>query len=238
MKNVHQAGRTLIVSHLILYTSSFLCLLFGSPRTAPGFDEFNEKFRYSARLFSNGTLVVETRMGDIRIEGWDEPRVEIEAEKVVRANSREKARPLYDRLRIAVEGGDKEVRVRTVYPPRRLWRPFRGESKLTVNFRIKMPYDANLALKCVDGDVRISGITGHQQLRVNYGDVEINVPDVYRLRSLDAHAWLGYVESDLRGVDEESAGLRQKLSFWNSNGDQDIRVRVRLGGVYVYGFGD
>ncbi len=206
------------------------CLLFSS--TAFGADEFTRAYHYSVRLFSFGTLVVETRVGDLRIEGWDEPRVEIEAEKVVRAKSKERADPFYGRIKIQIEGADKEVRVRTVYPPRRLWRPFRGESKLSVNFRISMPYDANLTLHCVDGDVRVRGIVGHERLHVNYGDVEIDVPSVYRLRSLDARAWLGYVQSDLNG--EDSAGFRQRISFWNPSGNQDVLVHVRLGGVYVY----
>lgn len=215
-----------------------LCVLCGSFAPALRADEFNQVSDYSARLFSYGTLILDTRMGDLRIEGWDEPRVEIEAEKIVRAGSEAKAKPLYDQIKVQIEGSDKEVRLRTLYPPRRLWRPFRGESKLSVNLLIKMPYDANLTLKCVDGDVRILGILGKQSIRVNYGDVEINVPDVYRLRSLNAHAWLGYVQSDLRGLDEDSAGLRQKLYFWNSKGDQDIAVQVRLGGVFVYSNGD
>jgi hypothetical protein len=171
-------------------------------------------------------------MGDIHVEGWDEPRVEIEAEKVVRAASEEKANPLYDRIKIAVEGADRQVVLRTLYPPRRLWRPFKGEAKLSVNFRIRMPYDANLRLECVDGDVRVQGIVGHERLRVNYGDVEIDVPSVYRLRSLEARTWLGYVQSDLHG--EDGAGLDQRITFWNSHGDQDINVQVRLGGVFVY----
>jgi hypothetical protein len=183
-------------------------------------------------MFSYGTLTVDTRMGDLRIEGWDEPRLEIEAEKVVRASSEAKAKPLYDQIEIELEGGDKDVRLRTLYPPRRPWRLFRGATKLSVNYRVRMPYDANLILKCVDGDVRISGIVGRQHVRVSYGDVEITVPSVYRLRSLDARAWLGYVQSDLHG--EDRAGFGPKISFWNPSGDQDIRVRVRMGGVYVY----
>src|SRR5215472_8729507 len=59
-------------------------------------DEFTETSRYAARLFSYGTLVVDARMGDLRIEGWDEPRVEVEAEKTVRTGSAAKARRLYD----------------------------------------------------------------------------------------------------------------------------------------------
>ena len=217
-----------------LYTLSFFCLRVLSPASVRA-DEFTHTSRHAARLFSYGMLIIDTRMGDVRIEGWDEPRVEVEAEKNVRAGSERKAQPLFDLIRIELAGQDKEVRLRTIYPGRSLRRPFRGESKLSVNLRIKMPYDANLTLKCVDGDVRVTGLVGREQLRVNYGDVEINVPDVYRLRSLDAHTWIGYVQSDLHGLPQDSAGLRQKLLFQNSQGRQDILVRVRMGGVFVFG---
>ena len=197
-------------------------------------DEYSKISRHSARMFSTGTLVVDSRMGDVTVEGWDEPRVEVEAEKVVRAGSEEKARPLYSRVRVELVGEDKLVTLRALFPPRRPWRPFRGESKLSVNFRIKMPFDANLKLACVDGDVRITGIAGGELLRINYGDVEIDVPDIYQLRSLFAHAWVGYVESDLTGMASDGSGLQQKVSFYNPYGTQDISVRVRMGGVFIY----
>ena len=218
-----------------LFLALFLCLLGVLLLLVPvslRADEFSKTFDYSERMFSFGTLVIDARVGDIQVEGWDEPRLEIEAEKVVQAKDAQKAQALYDRVQVALEGKDKQVRLRTLYPPRRLWRPFRGESKLSVNFRIHMPYDANLGLKCVDGDVRVSGLVGKQEIHVNYGDVEINVPSIYRLRSLNARSFLGYVQSDLHG--EDSAGFGRKIVFWNSDGNQDISVRVRMGGVYVY----
>lgn len=237
MKKTNQRGHAQATSYFILRTSYFLCVFCGmlSPSVLRA-DEFSQVSRYSARLFSFGTLTVDARVGDLRIDGWDEPRVEIEAEKVVQAGSEAKARRLYGQIKIELSGGDKEVRLRTIHPPRRLWRPFRGATKLSVNYRIRMPYDANLTLHCGDGDVRVTGITGQQRIRVSYGDVEINVPSVYRLRSLDARTWLGYVQSDLHG--EDTAGFGPKVSFWNASGEQDISVRVRMGGVYVYRNGD
>jgi hypothetical protein len=113
-----------------------------------------------------------------------------------------------------------------------LWRPFRGESRLSVNYRIRMPYDANVRIHCVDGDVSISGLVGAQKVRVNYGDVEIRVPHVDFLRSLRARSLLGYVQSDLNGAD--SAGFEKGLSYWNPKGGQDIIISVRMGGIYVY----
>jgi len=208
-----------------------LSLLAGWPGPARA-DEFSQVSSYSVRMFSYGLLTIDSRMGDIHIEGWDEPRLEIEAEKVVRAKSKEAAKPLYEELAVVLEGKDKRVQLRTLYPPRKLWRPFRGEARLSVNYRIKMPFDANLALKCVDGDVWIRGVVGKQVILVNYGDVEIDIPSLDRLRSLRAHAWLGYVHSDLHG--EDKGGFGPGIYFWNPLGDQDIIVKVRMGGVFVY----
>ena len=210
------------------------CVLLGAlllPCTVRA-EEFSKTFHYSTRMFSYGMLTIDTRMGDIHVDTWDEPRLEVAAEKVVDAKDEKHAEPLYDKVQVVLTGQDKNVQLRTIYPSRTLWRPFRGESKLTVNFRIQMPFDANLTLKCVDGDVRVSGLAGKQQISVNYGDVEITVPSIYRLRSLDARSLLGYVQSDLHG--EDSAGMGRKIVFWNSQGEQDIKVRVRMGGVYVY----
>lgn len=238
MKCIGPIVRSIFRLRVTLYSFTLLFALIGSLAPALHADEFSQVSHHTARLFSFGTLVIDVRTGDLYIEGWDEPRVEIEAEKVVRAGSEAKARPLYRQIQVRMEGGDKEVRLTTIYPSRKLWRPFRDESRLSVNYRIRMPYDSNLKIKCVDGDVRIQGIVGREQLLVNYGDVEIDVPHVYGLRSLRAHAWLGYVQSDLQGLDTDSAGFRQKVWFWNARGTQDIDVKVRMGGVFIYREGD
>jgi hypothetical protein len=212
-----------------------LCLAAG-PLAA---DEFSQVSTQSTRLLA-GTVVVDARVGDIRVEGWDRARVDVEATKVVRAGSPAKARPLFGRLRVRLTTDEegRTVYLKTLYPPRRLWRPFRGESKLTVNLLIKMPSNARLRLKCVDGDVTVSGVRGDLLLKVNYGDVEIDVPSVWGLRSLRAHTWLGYVQSDLKPLGEDAAGVGRGVSFWNASGDQDINVRVRMGGIFVYRGGD
>jgi hypothetical protein len=198
-------------------------------------DEYSKVQHYSVRMFSYGTLTIETRTGDIEVDGWDNPRLSIEAEKVVRAGSEKKAEPFYGKIQVHLEGRDHHIRLSTVYPKRRLWRPFRDESKLSVNFTVKMPYDANLRLKCIDGDVTVSGLTGAEILKVNYGDVEIDVPSAYGVRLLQAHSWLGYVQSDLHGMPEDGAGFGKTVSFSQLGGTQVIIVHVGMGGVFIYG---
>lgn len=201
-------------------------------------DDFRKVEHYSTRMFSFGTLTIDTRIGDVDVEGWDNPKLTVEAEKLVTAGSEKKAERLYRRVQVKLAGRDRDIHLSTIYPSRRPWRPFRGESRLTVNLTIKMPYDANLRMKCVDGDVTISGITGLVNLLDNYGDVEIDVPNVYRLRLLDAHALLGYVQSDLHGMTRDDEGFGRTINFSNPNGTQVIIVKVRMGGVWVYGGDD
>lgn len=197
-------------------------------------DEFTRTTHYSIRMFSFGTLTIDTRIGDVTVEGWDYPRLEVDAEKLVRAGSKRKADVLYDKIGIRLRGQDKQITLTTTLPPRRVWRPFKGESKLTVNYTIRMPYDANLIVRCVDGDVTVHGLTKQISLRVNYGDVEVELPDAYQLRSLKAHTALGYVESDLRGVEQDSAGFERTISFVSGYGDQVVFVTVHMGGIFVY----
>src|SRR5438128_12390348 len=86
-----------------LYTLSFFCLLVVSPASVRA-DEFTHTSRHAARLFSYGMLIIDTRMGDVRIEGWDEPRVEVEAERKDRGRSDGKAQPLFGLTRDALAG--------------------------------------------------------------------------------------------------------------------------------------
>lgn len=196
-------------------------------------DQFRKTLHYSVRLFTGGTFTMNVRTGDIYITGWDDPHIEIEAAKVIYAHSKKQAKKRYKRVRISIEGRDKAVHLRTIYPPRRLWRPFRGESNLTVNFHIHMPYDCNLVLKSVDGDVRVSGVIGKERIMVNYGDVEVDIPSLYRLRSVRAKTWLGNVQSNLNGV-QDTSGFNRKVLFWNPQGTQDIWLKVHMGGIYIF----
>jgi len=196
-------------------------------------EEFSQVSHYSAQMFPRGTVLVDTRVGDVTVEGWDESRVEIEAEKLVRAGSEKKAARRFERIKIELTANDEEVQLKTIFPPRRPWRLFRGATKLSVNYRIRIPSQATLVLKCTDGDVRIRGVDGRQEIRVGYGNVEVNLPSLWRVRSLNASTFLGYVQSNIHG--EDGAGFGRKVEFWNPQGEQEVTVRVRFGGVYVYG---
>ena len=77
-----------------------LCLLGALliPAGAARGDEYTQVTTHSIQLV-RGTVVIDTRVGDIYIQGWDKARVEVQAEKLVRAGSEKKSRHLFGRLR-------------------------------------------------------------------------------------------------------------------------------------------
>lgn len=201
--------------------------------SVPGWaEEYRQTSTFLVDLFPRGHVKIDARVGDIRIEAWEKRFVEVVAHKVVRAGSQEKAEKRFDRVKVLVDSDDETVRIRSRSPGRRPWRPLRGDSKLSVDFHIKMPSQASLHLNSVDGDVIIEGIGGHQQIKVTYGSVEITLPSRARLRKLHASTYIGFVQNNLSGT--SGTGFLRRTSFWNPGGSQDVNIRVRLGGVFVH----
>ena len=195
-------------------------------------EEYRQTSTFLVDLFPRGHVEIEARVGDIRIEAWEKSFVEVKAHKVGRAGSQEKAEKRFTRVKVHVNSDDETVRIHTQYPGRRPWRPLRGDSKLSVDFHIKMPSQASLHLSSVDGDVIIEGIGGHQQIKVTYGSVEVTVPSRAGVRKLHASTYIGFVLNNLSG--ESGTGILRRTSFWNPGGSQDVHIQVRLGGVMVH----
>ena len=99
-------------------------------------DEFSQVSSQSIQLV-RGTVVIDTRVGDIYIEGWDKERVQVQAEKVVRAGSGKKSRHLFGRLHVQLSTDEEErtVYLKTLYPARRPWRRADCADSRRVSFR-------------------------------------------------------------------------------------------------------
>ena len=198
-------------------------------------EEYRRTVTHTVDLYPRGRVEIDTRIGDIRIAAWEKRQVRVEAEKVVRAGSEKSAQKRFKRIQVLVGSDDETVQIRSRHPPRRPWRPFRGGTKLGVDFTIRMPSQATLRVKGTNGDVTIEGLRGHQRIRLTYGSVEVTVPSRRHVRNLKASTLVGYVENNLNG--QQGAGFLRKVQFWNPSGTQDIEIRVRMGGVLVHAGG-
>lgn len=179
----------------------------------PAKDTHEEKFAKSVPLVKDGTVVVRSVSGDITIKTWDRAEVNIDALKVSKASSMDKAKENADKVKIEVTEEGKTLRIEVDYPNR----GFRNAS-VSVHFNLMIPDKASADAKSVSGDIRVSNIGGEARVEAVSGDLSLeNIAG-----SLKAHSVSGDVE-----VTKVSKGADC------STVSGDVEVRDVLGDVFL-----
>ena len=116
------------------------------------------------RLGKNGTFDLQNVSGDIVVTGGGGNDVRIEAIKRVRHPNESEAQARCCRaIEVRIEERNGNVEVRTDYP-RRNWSG-------GVDYTVSLPRDANVVLRSVSGDVRVSTLNGDLRAETISGDL-------------------------------------------------------------------
>jgi DUF4097 and DUF4098 domain-containing protein YvlB len=115
-------------------------------------NEYTDKLSKTLRLGKTGTFDLQNVSGDIVVTGGGGNDVHIDAVKRVRHPNESEARALLQAIDVRMEERNGNVEVRTDYP-RRNWSG-------GVDFTVSLPRDANVVLRSVSGDVRVSNLNG------------------------------------------------------------------------------
>jgi hypothetical protein len=136
-----------------------------------------------------GTLRFERSSGDIDIQGWDRPEIEL---VFTRSTYNPKVRPLLDGMHIKADRHGNDVIVSTVVPKHK---------DVQLNCQIHAPRNVVLAIDRNKGEVNVAGITGDIQARVRDGQITLRLPEngVY---SIAAKSRTGKVFSDFGGAEK------------------------------------
>ena len=170
--------------------------------------EQTETFSRTVRIGRNGTFDLSNVAGDIVVTGGGGEDVRIDAIKRVRSNEAD-AKALLQAIQIQVTERSGLVEVRTELPRRRNWSG-------GVDFTIALPNTANVTLRTVSGDVRVSNVRGEMRAETVSGDVVVS--QLGRLRSLRA------VSGDIQITDAEGG----ELTAGTVSGDVIVRgLRVK-----------
>lgn len=109
-----------------------------------------------------GRVLVETTNGEITVEGWDRPSIELDIRK---SGGTAEDRAL---VPIDVRVASDEVRLTSVLPP------FAPALPVVVNHHLRVPADADLRLlKTFKGRVSVSGVHGRVVIQTEEGDVTV-----------------------------------------------------------------
>jgi len=115
--------------------------------------EYTDQISRTLRLGRNGTFDLQNVSGEIVVTGGNGSDVRIEAIKRVRHPNESEARALLQAIEVRIEERNGNVEVRTEYPRRSNWSG-------GVDYTVSLPRDANVILRSVSGDIRVTTLNG------------------------------------------------------------------------------
>jgi DUF4097 and DUF4098 domain-containing protein YvlB len=152
--------------------------------------EFTDMFTRTAPLGRTGTFDLSNVAGDIVITGGGGDDVRIEAVKRVRERSEADARELLRLIDIQVTERGGSVEVRTEMPRRR-------NGYWAVDYTVAVPSGANVTVKSVSGDLRVSNVRGELRAESVSGDVSATSTGRLRhVRSVSGDVLISDVDGD------------------------------------------
>jgi len=206
---------------LAILTLMFFTLGF-YPAQSAAKERYEEKFEKTVALAKDGKVSLRNISGDITVQSWSKDDVKINALKISKASSLEKAKENAGEVTIEVTKEDNTVRIYTEYP--------KGSFKslnVSVNYQLNIPSQASVKVKSVSGDMTLVEIGGAVEVEVVSGDIEVSKAD----KGVDCTAVSGDLElkditgnADLNTVsgDITLEGLRGSLDVETVSGDVEM----------------
>jgi len=199
----------------------------------------SKKYEKTLDLPSDGTVRIKNVNGEIYVESWGKDKVEIFADIEVKASHSRDAEEFMDKVRIEIDRTADEIYIRPDYPKLKdngILDSIFGNKKpsVRVNFSIKVPEKARVALNSMNGSVQAENIGGHADLvTVNGKIVAKNMRN-----TIEAKTTNGGINVELDDVQ-----LTDDMSFHTVNGSinlyvpqnisADIDISTTNGGVHT-----
>jgi DUF4097 and DUF4098 domain-containing protein YvlB len=142
---------------------------------AAGDDEsvkFEEKFQQTEKLALDGKVYLKNISGNIKVLTWNKEEVNIDALKVSKAGTLEKAKENAALVKIEVSRNDGRLEILTKYPEGSS-RHEHGGLNVSVTYNLTVPAKAEVEIRDVSGNVSAENIGGYAKLESVSGDVVI-----------------------------------------------------------------
>lgn len=160
-----------------------------------------------ADLPAGGVVRLKNSTGELRIEGWDQPGVEVTTIKSTKlaypaaSAERDKASHMLDEVKVSVTHEGNDVVIGTVYPRHRRYlpRPSVGDREFNLEYLVKVPRGARLAVDHDAGEIHFDDVSGDIHATMNQGTITLRLPAAGQY-SIDAGSRIGDVTSDFPGT--------------------------------------
>jgi hypothetical protein len=188
---------------------------------------------------------VENSYGNLTVEGWDEPQVEVtvtkRTDRFYEPGQKEEVSRHFEQIRVTTERRrNKEVLISTTYPVRKnlfssmervlIKRP----DKLGVNveYKILAPRDSKLIVHQDHGYIWVSDLTQDIDISSHTGDMIVMLPDTGAY-SIDARIRMGSVSSDLFARARNEFLVGSRFAYSAENPTRRVHLRVGCGSITI-----
>jgi hypothetical protein len=196
--------------------------------------------------FAPGGLIRMTgSYGEVIVEGWDRPEVEITVVKSMPFDymPEEKAAKHLENVRIVTERkSDTELLIATALPRRggHFSPPLPAKTKgsVSLEYQIHVPRDSRLAIHHGAGSVTVSGVSGDIEATAGRGDIVLWLPPGSyspSSYSIDAKVKFGRVSSELDGAALSQYLIGQRFTGVNPSPAHRLYLRMGFGGITILG---
>lgn len=188
---------------------------------------------------SGGQLRFVHSTGDLTIEAWDQPGIEMTTIRSTKEDyddkDREKAAGEFQKIQVETERKGDELVVTTKFPHLDLPppTPFGAATNFDLEYHIKAPRNARVTIDHNIGEVHIEDISGEIHVTARQGLILLHLPEDGKY-AIDAKSDVGAVNSDFPGT-EHRAGLIFGHHFTGnpSGAAQKLYLRIRYGDVVI-----
>lgn len=215
-----------------------LCALINSPLFAAGGaipqpPQVTSTERVS--FVADGTIRFDKSFGDLYVEGWDQPQVEMTFIKSLRDYHPPKnAAEQLDRVKFVTEHpSPNQLSIGTTIPSRSFFRhPFGGKGAVSVRYELRVPRSSHLIIHHGGGNILIENITGNIEATNREGDILLMLPAPGPY-SIDAKSRMGTVTSDFAGQAHVRYFIGERFAGADPESPRRIFLRVGFGGISI-----
>lgn len=157
---------------LVLLTVLFVLIFFLGLNPlhayAQGKVKHEETFEKTESLVRDGKVEIRNLSGNVEVKTWNRNEVKIDAQKISRASSMNKAKENAAKVQIEVRREDGVLEIETKYP-----RPSIRNLNVSVNYIVTIPSQAAVDARTASGDVTLASIGGKAAAETKSGDVTV-----------------------------------------------------------------
>jgi hypothetical protein len=189
-----------------------------------------------------GMIRINGSYGDLNVEGWDQPEVEVTVIKSMphdyKPKRQDDAIKHLNGVQIVTERkSPTELTISTTLASRHgEWVPPLPRTTtggVRAQYEIHVPHDSRLAIHHGTGSVSVSGVTGDIEASAGRGDIVLWLPP--GSYSIDAKTKLGNVSSEFEGAALSQYLVGQRFTHVNPPPSHRLYLRMGFGGITIKG---